>query len=102
MRIVWIAMLVAGTVAYGQQRPNPAGFGSVLYPGTGGPPPPSAHGGSGSVLYPGTGGPPGNNLATPRRPILAPPAPVHPGHSRNVIVPVPVYYGSYYYDPSAA
>ena len=102
MRLFCVVLLVAGPAVFGQQRPNPAGFGSVLYPGTGGPPPPAAHGGSGSVLYPGTGGPPGNNLVMPRRPILAPPAAAHPSHQRNVIVPVPVYYGGYYYDPSAA
>jgi len=101
MKLVWIAVLVAGPAAFGQQRPNPTGFGSVLYPGTGGPPPPSAHGGNGSVLYPGTGGPPGNNLLTGRRYTGVPPQTAHPSHQRNVIVPVPVYYGGYYYsDPS--
>jgi hypothetical protein len=99
MKLVVIALLVAGSAAFAQQRPNPTGFGSVLYPGTGGPPPPSAHGGFGSVLHPGTGGPPGQGL--PRRNFAPPPA-VHPSHTRTVIVPYPVYYGGYYYDPSAA
>ena len=96
MKLVF-TLLMAGFAAFAQQRPNPAGFGSVLYPGTGGPPPPAAHGGSGSVLYPGTGGPPGNNLIS-RRPVALPP-PAHPSHARNIIVPVPVYYGGYYYEP---
>src|ERR1700745_4137207 len=88
-------MLMMGIVAFGQQRPNPTGFGSVLYPGTGGPPPAAVHGGSGSVLYPGTGGPPGHNLIN--RLAIVPVAPQHPGHSRGAIVAVPVYYGPYSY-----
>src|SRR5579862_1017808 len=100
MKLVLIALLVAGPAAFAQQRPNPTGFGSVLYPGTGGPPPPrTPNGGFGSVLYPGTGGPPGRNLV-PRR-IVTPPPVAHPGHGRTVIVPYPVFYGGYYYDPSA-
>lgn len=101
MRFVWIALLVAVSVAFGQRpNPNPTGFGSVLYPGTGGPPPARVpNGGFGSVLYPGTGGPPGRGV-TPRR-ILTPPAVSHPSHNRTVIVPYPVFYGGYYYDPSA-
>src|SRR5579885_3129269 len=81
MKPFWVALLVAGSAAFGQQRPNPAGFGSVLYPGT--------------------GGPPGNNIYS-RRPtnLVPPPRLQHPGHARNVIVPVPVIYGGYY-DPSA-
>jgi hypothetical protein len=100
MKLVAIALLVAGSAALAQRpNPNPAGFGSVLYPGTGGPPPPRVpNGGFGSVLYPGTGGPPGHGVI-PRR-IIAPPALVHPSHQRSIIVPVPVYYGGYYYDPS--
>jgi hypothetical protein len=88
MKLAW--MLALGVAALAQQHSNPAGFGSVLYPGTGGPPPPQAHGGAGSVLYPGTGGPPGRNLI-PRGPVL-PITPAHMNHTRNVIVPVPVYY----------
>jgi len=101
MKYVTIAMLLAGSAAFAQRpNPNPTGFGSVLYPGTGGPPPARVpNGGFGSVLYPGTGGPPGRGVA-PRN-LLRPPLAAHPDHGRNVIVPVPVYYGGYYYDPSA-
>src|SRR5215472_15267132 len=98
MRLLLVALLMAGPAAFSQQRPNPAGFGSVLYPGTGGPPPPAARGGFGSVLYPGTGGPPGKGVV-PR--VVIPPLAAHPSHGRAVIVPYPVYYGGYYYDPSA-
>lgn len=87
--------ILAASVAYAQQvqRPNPSGFGSVLYPGLGGPPPPSAHGGFGSVLYPGTGAP-GARVPVTRLPGTRPvgPPPAHSQHNRTVIVPVPVYY----------
>ena len=105
MKVVVIALLVAGSAAFAQRpNPNPAGFGSVLYPGTGGPPPARVpNGGFGSVLHPGTGGPPGHGFA-PRN-FIPPPAahPAHgsPLHGRTVIVPYPVYYGGTYYDPSA-
>jgi hypothetical protein len=105
MKVVVIALLVAGSAAFAQrQNPNPAGFGSVLYPGTGGPPPARVpNGGFGSVLHPGTGGPPGRGFA-PRN-FIPPPAahPAHgsPLHGQTVIVPYPVYYGGTYYDPSA-
>jgi hypothetical protein len=100
MRLAGVLLLSSAAIAIvqQQQRPNPTGFGSVLYPGTGGPPPASAHGGFGSVLYPGTGGPPGHNAPVVR---VGPPPPVaHPAHGRTVIVPYPVYYGGYYSDPS--
>lgn len=98
MKLVF-ALLVAGSVAFAQQRPNPTGFGSVLYPGTGGPPPARVpNGGFGSVLYPGTGGPPGHGF--PNR-AFVPPRVAHPQHGRTVIVPYPVFYGGYSYDPLA-
>jgi hypothetical protein len=100
MRLIAMALLVAGSAAFAQRpNPNPAGFGSVLYPGTGGPPPARVpNGGFGSVLYPGTGGPPGRGVA-PRH--IIPPPPAHPQHGRTIIVPYPVFYGGYYGDPSA-
>jgi hypothetical protein len=102
MRLVVITLLVAGSSAFAQRpNPNPTGWGSVLYPGTGGPPGRGAiNGGFGSVLYPGTGGPPVSRSGT--RYFVPPPA-AHPVHSGTVIVPYPVYYGPGYYgyDPSA-
>src|SRR5579883_3360857 len=99
MKFVVIAMLVTGTAAVAQRpNPNPTGFGSVLYPGTGGPPPARVpNGGFGSVLYPGTGGPPGRNVV-PRN-VVTVPRVAHPAHANAVIVPVPVYYGGFYSDP---
>jgi hypothetical protein len=111
MRLAVITLLVAGSSAFAQRpNPNPTGWGSVLYPGTGGPPGRGAiNGGFGSVLYPGTGGPPaairGSRLGP--RPgggqYFIPPPAAHPVHSGTVIVPYPVYYGAGYYgyDPSA-
>jgi len=100
MRVVAVALLMAGSAAFAQRpNPNPTGFGSVLYPGTGGPPPARVpNGGFGSVLYPGTGGPPGRN-AVPRN-VIAPPRVPHAAHPATVIVPVPVYYGGFYADPN--
>jgi hypothetical protein len=101
MRLAVILLVVAGSSAFAQ-RPNPTGWGSVLYPGTGGPPTHgAANGGFGSVLYPGTGGPPGTRA--PARSFVPPRVahPAHSVHSGTVIVPYPVYYGGYYgYDPS--
>src|SRR5271168_4891639 len=103
MRLVVITLLVAGSSAFAQRpNPNPTGWGSVLYPGTGGPPGRGAiNGGFGSVLYPGTGGPLVSRPGT--RYFVPPPAP-HPVHSGTVLVPYPVYYGAgfYGYDPSQA
>jgi hypothetical protein len=109
MRLAMLTLIVAGSSAFAQRpAPNPTGWGSVLYPGTGGPPARGINGGFGSVLYPGTGGPPGSGHvgALGSRPISRPfvPPPAHdPVHGGTVIVPYPVYYGGGYYgyDPSA-
>jgi len=87
MKLVSIALLVAGSCAFAQH-------GTALYPGTGTPPAP----GFGGVLHPGG---PARPAAGNSR-FFAPPAIGHPGHSRAVIVPYPVFYGGYYgyYDPS--
>ncbi len=105
MKLCAIALLVTGVLcAQSPSRQNTTGFGSVLYPGLGGPPPPAAHGGFGSVLFPGTGGPPGTRVpvARPGGTRIAPPPVAHPSHARTVIVPVPVYYGGYYYGADAS
>jgi hypothetical protein len=97
-------LFAASAIEAQQSHPvNPSGFGSVLYPGTG-VPPPSAHGGFGSVLNPGTGVPPGVKApgrpnGTPGNKPVPPPA-AHPQHSRTVVVPVPVYYGGSFFSDS--
>jgi len=103
MKLFAIAFLLAGVLCAQAPHPATTGYGSVLYPGLGGPPPPSAHGGFGSVVFPGTGGPPGTRLpvSRPGGTRIAPPPVAHPSHSRAVIVPVPVYYGGYYYGADA-
>jgi hypothetical protein len=96
---VVVVTLITGYVSAQPARSNQSGFGSVLYPGTGGPPPPQLHGAFGSVLNPGTGVPPGS---APRPQFFrVPPAQPHPQHNRSGVVPVPVYYGGSYYDYSA-
>lgn len=86
---------VAG-MAVGQARQGPywslGGFGNVVYPGTGHAPvtPP---GGVTGPHFPSLMG----------RPVLANPINVtHQQHQRTVIVPYPVFYGGYGYDPSVA
>ena len=99
MRAVLIAFFaLAGVAAIGQVRSNP---GSVLYPGA---LPGPNHG---TVLYPATGQPPSipgaiTDTTFPgrlSRNILGyPPFPgseIHQRHPRTLIVPYPVFYGSY-------
>ncbi len=83
MRLGLFALLAAGSLL--AQRPTAGGFGSVLYPGTGGPPNARPSNGSGVAA----GG--FRHFAPP------PPAVRHPQHGRTVIVPYPVYYGGGYY-----
>lgn len=104
MKLFATAWLVAAVLCAQSQQQRTTGFGSVLYPGLGGPPPPSAHGGFGSVLFPGLGAPPGTRVPVvrPGATRIAPPRVAHPLHSRTAIVPVPVYYGGYYYGADAS
>lgn len=100
MRLI-LAVLLAGSGLLAQHHPNPAGFGSVLHPGTGGAQHPTTPSGFGSVLYPATGGPHAAGRPGGIRALPAPPPVAHPGHGRTTIVPYPVFYGGYYgYDPS--
>jgi len=86
MRLMTIALMMAGSVAFAQSRGGHAGLGSRSL--------------SGSRL-------------AGSHPIAIPPPVTHTAHARGVIVPYPVYYGGYYYtgyyyggdsyaDPSAA
>jgi hypothetical protein len=79
-----LLIVIAATAAFAQ-RPTAGGMGSVLFPGTGGPPrtPAGPTTGRGSVIAPG-----GNfRGGAPSLPVA------HPQHHRAVIVPYPVYYG---------
>ena len=90
MRYLSGVLVFLGVVglACGQQHSGPywsvGGYGNVLYPGTG--------------HAPGAVAPAGTNFG---RPAYGPRAGVatHPAHGRSVIVPYPVYYGGFGYDP---
>ena len=104
MRLTWLAILCFGSASLMlAQRPG------VIPPSS---PPQSSLGGYGNVLYPGAGHPPPPANTFPGRlgsvvagrPVYpaAPPRVSHPAHSRTVIVPYPVYLGGYYgYAPDA-
>jgi hypothetical protein len=95
MRYIGLAVLVlawAGVCAQAQvhQSTSVGGFGSVLYPGTGHPPPRPLAGVNGSLPRGRAGfGVQGFSSAPPR---LA-----HPSHGRGTIVAVPVIVGGGYY-----
>jgi hypothetical protein len=64
-----------------------AGFGRMIYPGTGGPP---------AAVRPGTPGAPAGRGGGRGRVVVPPPI-AHQGHANGAIVAYPVYYGGYYY-----
>ena len=87
-----ILLLATSALAFSQAG---AGFGRV----TGGVPGGRNVGGAGfgRTIFPGTGAPAAVRGPGGRGPLFIAPAPVHPIHARNVIVPFPVYYGGGYY-----
>ena len=105
MRHIVLAVLFLSLVgiAFGQGRhqgtyDSLGGFGSVLYPGTGHPPPHPP----GGITDPTFAGRFGATVAG--RGVFANPVPAnHPQHGRTIIVPYPVFYGgSYGYDQPQA
>ena len=84
MRLSLFALLAAGSLF--AQRPTAGGFGSVMFPGTGGPP---RSGPAPARVAP----PPVANGGFRHSP---PPTGARPQRPRPVIVPYPVYYGGYY------
>src|SRR5215831_11040037 len=95
MRLLALAIALAGSGLVAQ---SPTGFGRLSNPS--GIPPSQAGAGFGRLVYSGTGGPPAARrpgfTPVPGRPFV-PPAVAHPFHGNSVIVPYPVYYGGYYY-----
>jgi hypothetical protein len=97
-------MLLAATVSVGwaQRAADPTGFGRVSNAGgvvgtTGG-------AGFGRLIYPGTGAPVAvRNPRLPGSPLVAAPVPrvPHNAHGNAVAVPYPVFYGTGYYDYDA-
>jgi hypothetical protein len=95
MRLLALAVTLAGSGLIAQ---SPTGFGRLSNPS--GIPPSQAGAGFGRLIYSGTGGPPAARrpgfAPVPGRP-LVPPSIAHPYHNNAVIVPYPVFYGGYYY-----
>jgi|SRR5579872_1657776 len=98
------AVLLAASVSIGwaQRAADPTGFGRLSNPGgvvgtTGG-------AGFGRLIYPGTGAPVAvRNPRLPGSPLVAAPIPQvpHRSHGYAVAVPYPVFYGGGYYDYDA-
>lgn len=95
MRLIGLALVVLAMAisAFGQvhgpQYGGVGGFGSVLYPGTGHPPPHLPGGLSSPGLFP-------SQLANTIQGVpFAPRRAFHPAHGRSVIVPYPVFVGGY-------
>src|SRR5258708_30047833 len=94
-----VAILLAASALWAQRAPSPTGFGRLSNPGavvgtTGG-------AGFGRMIYPGTGAPAvARNPNIPGSPLVALPVPTvnHGNHSVAVAVPYPVFYGGSYYD----
>lgn len=104
MRFIPAGLLLAAAVSIGwaQRAPDPSGFGRLSNPGgvigtTGG-------AGFGRLIYPGTGAPVAmRNPRLPGSPLVAAPVPQvpHRSHANAIAVPYPVFYGGSYYDYDA-
>jgi hypothetical protein len=101
MRFIPALLLVAASMAWAQRAPSPTGFGRLSNPGgvvgtTGG-------AGFGRMIYPGTGAPAvARNPRIPGAPLVAvPPRVPHSLHGNAIAVPYPVFYGGSYYDYDA-
>jgi len=101
MKFIAAALLLAASAAWAQRAPSPTGFGRLSNPGgvvgtTGG-------AGFGRLIYPGTGAPlVGRNPHLPGSPLVAlPPRVAHGAHGFAAAVPYPVFYGGSYYDYEA-
>ena len=104
MRFIPAAALLAVSFSIGwaQRAPDPSGFGRLSNPGavsgtTGG-------AGFGRLIYPGTGAPVAvRNPRLPGSPLVAAPVPQvpHRPHGNAGAVPFPVFYGAGYYDYEA-
>jgi hypothetical protein len=101
MKFPALLLLLAATV-WAQRAADPTGFGRISNPGgavgtTGG-------AGFGRLIYPGTGAPVAvRNPRLPGSPLVAAPVPQvpHRSHGLAVAVPYPVFYGGNYYDYDA-
>ena len=99
MRFFTALLVLAASTAWAQRAYSPTGFGRLSNPSgvvgtTGG-------AGFGRMIYPGTGAP--AVVRTPRNPsallpAFQPPQVRHGAHAIPVAVPYPVFYGGGYYD----
>ena len=95
-------LVLLAAAAWAQRAPSPTGYGRMANPGavvgtTGG-------AGFGRMIYPGTGAPAvGRNTRIPGAPLVAlpPPQVAHRSHGFAAAVPYPVFYGGGYYDYEA-
>jgi len=102
MRFFTALLVLAASSAWGQRAPAPSGYGRLSNPGgvvgtTGG-------AGFGRMIYPGTGAPAVvRNPRIPGSPLVALPPPQvrHGSHAIPIAVPYPVFYGGGYYDYDA-
>src|SRR5947207_15429424 len=96
------ALLLVTVSSWAQRAADPSGFGRISNPGgvvgtTGG-------AGFGRLIYPGTGAPVAvRNPRLPGSPLVAAPVPqvAHGTHAYSIAVPYPVFYGGGYYDYDA-
>jgi hypothetical protein len=101
MKFPALLLLLAASL-WAQRAADPTGFGRISNPGgavgtTGG-------AGYGRLIYPGTGAPVAvRNPRLPGSPLVAAPVPqvAHGSHGIAVAVPYPVFYGGNYYDYDA-
>ena len=91
MRLLGFALIFLSSGLIAQ---SPTGFGRLSNPS--GIPPSQAGAGFGRLIYPGTGGPPA--VRRPASGAFRPVAPPNVGHRHDgaIIVPYPVFYGGYY------
>lgn len=102
MRSITAVLVLAVSTAWAQRAPAPTGFGRMSNPAgvvgtTGG-------AGFGRMVYPGTGAPAvARNPRIPGSPLVALPPPQvrHGAHATPIAVPYPVFYGGGYYDYEA-
>jgi|SRR5665213_282311 len=95
-------LLLVAAMGWAQRAPDPTGFGRMSNPAgvigtTGG-------AGFGRLIYPGTGAPVAvRNPRLPGSPLVAASAPrvPHGSHANAVAIPYPVFYGGGYYDYEA-
>ena len=95
-------LLLATAASWAQRAPDPSGFGRMSNPGAAGVTTGGA--GFGRLIYPGTGAPVAvRNPRLPGSPLVAAPVPqvAHRPHGNAVAVPYPVFYGGGYYDYDA-